>query len=134
MRTSNKHIRRLTDVDRISLQSLECYGYHGVFPEENKLGQRFVVDLDLDIDLARAGKEDDLFATVNYAEIAERVKYIVEGPPFKLVEAVAETIADMLLREYPLVQEAHVRVIKPNPPVPIHFAGVIITIHRKREQ
>jgi dihydroneopterin aldolase len=120
-------------MDRVSLQALQCYGYHGVFPEENKLGQRFIIDLDLDLDLARAGRNDDLFATVNYAEIAERVKQIIEGPPFKLVEAVAEAVAAMLLREYPLIQEVHVRLTKPNPPVPFHFAGVTITIHRKRE-
>lgn len=120
-------------LDRVTLRGLQCYGYHGVFPEENKLGQTFIVDLELDLDLRRAGETDELDATVNYAEMAERVQGIVQGEHVKLVETVAERVAAMLLADYPLLHEVHVHVTKPNPPVPFHFAGVVVTIHRKRE-
>jgi dihydroneopterin aldolase len=119
-------------MDRVSLRALECYGYHGVFPEENRLGQRFIIDLDLDLCLKTAGEHDDLYATVNYAEIADRVKHIVEGPSYKLIETVAEKIAQMLLQTYPLLQEVHVHVTKPHPPVAFSFKGVVVSIHRKR--
>jgi dihydroneopterin aldolase/2-amino-4-hydroxy-6-hydroxymethyldihydropteridine diphosphokinase len=119
-------------MDRISLHGLQFYGYHGVFAEENKLGQRFVVDLELELDLLRAGTQDELAATVNYAEIAEMTKQLVEGQPFQLVEAVAEAIAQRLLREYSLLQGVFVRVHKPNPPVALPFDGVSVTLHRVR--
>jgi dihydroneopterin aldolase/2-amino-4-hydroxy-6-hydroxymethyldihydropteridine diphosphokinase len=119
-------------MDRISLHGLQCYGYHGVFAEENKLGQRFIVDLELELDLLRAGTQDELAATVNYAEIAETTKQLVEGKPFQLVEAVAEAIAQRLLKDYPLLHSVFVRVHKPNPPVPLPFDGVSVTLHRAR--
>jgi dihydroneopterin aldolase len=120
-------------LDRISVHDLLCYGYQGVFAEENKLGQRYVVNLDLHLDLSRAGQHDDLQATCNYADIVARVQAIVEGERYKLVEAVAEKIAASMLSEFPLIQEVHVCVTKPNPPVAQPFGGVSMTIHRRRE-
>ncbi|MDF2720161.1 MAG: dihydroneopterin aldolase [Paenibacillus sp.] len=72
-------------MDKMQLSRMQFYGYHGVFPEENKLGQRFYVDLALSLDLSEAGRTDDLDKTVNYAEVYERVKTIVEGRTFRLI-------------------------------------------------
>jgi len=119
-------------MDKLVMSRMEFYGYHGVFPEENKLGQRFYVDLELGLDLALAGQTDDLRHTVNYAEVYEQVKHIVEGRPFKLIEALAEHIAFELLQTYTMVNEVIVRVTKPDPPVAAHFLGVTAEIHRKR--
>lgn len=120
-------------MDKIYLERMEFFGYHGVFPEENKLGQRFYVDLVAYLDLSKAGQHDDLNETVNYAEIYHSTKNIVEGEPFKLIEALAENIATHLLDNYTKINEITVRVIKPHPPFDIHFAGVTVEIHRKRE-
>ena len=65
-------------MDRITLMGMEFFGYHGVLPEENKLGQRFVVDLVLELDLHQAGLNDDLNATINYAEVYQEVRELVE--------------------------------------------------------
>lgn len=68
---------------------MEFYGYHGVFTEENKLAQRFKVDLTAELDLSKAGQTDDLEQTINYAELYHVCKDIVEGEPVKLVETLA---------------------------------------------
>ncbi|MFC4098264.1 dihydroneopterin aldolase [Paenibacillus xanthanilyticus] len=121
-------------MDLMSLKGMRFYGYHGVFPEENKLGQQFIVDLDLRLDLSRAAQTDDLNYTVNYAEVHARTKSIVEGAPFKLIEALAGSIASQLLEAYTSINEVTVRVTKPHPPFDIHFDGVTVELNRKRER
>lgn len=119
-------------MDRMTLRRMVFYGYHGVFPEENKLGQKFYVDLDLRLDLSRAAKSDDVADTVNYAEIHELAKGIVEGAPVKLIEALADKIATAVLGTYTIIHEAEVSVTKPNPPFDITFDGVTVTLRRCR--
>jgi 7,8-dihydroneopterin aldolase/epimerase/oxygenase len=111
---------------------MEFYGYHGVFPEENRLGQRFIVDLIAQVDLKKAGESDELKYSVNYGEIFQVCKEIVEGAPFKLVEAVAEKIAMEILKQFTLVTETTVKVIKPDPPIPGHYQSVAVEITRRR--
>jgi 7,8-dihydroneopterin aldolase/epimerase/oxygenase len=111
---------------------MEFYGYHGVFPEETKLGQRFIVDLMVLVDLKKAGETDELEFSVSYADLFLVCKEIVEGKPFKLVEAVAENIAKTVLEQFPLVTEATVKVIKPDPPIPGHYQSVAVEITRGR--
>lgn len=119
-------------MDRIKLSRMQFFGYHGVYPEENKLGQRFIIDVDLYTDLASAGQSDRLEETINYAEAYGRVKAIAEGQPFKLIEALAERVASDLLQSYTSIYEITVRVTKPHPPFETHFDGVTVEIHRKR--
>ncbi|QNK58154.1 dihydroneopterin aldolase [Paenibacillus sp. PAMC21692] len=120
-------------MDLMKVTGMRFYGYHGVFPEENKLGQQYYVDLELSLDLDQAAREDDLEATVNYAELHALTKSIVEGPPFKLIEALAGCIASRLLETYTRINEVTVRVTKPHPPFDIHFDGVTIELRRKRD-
>lgn len=102
--------------DRLILQNMIFYGYHGVFAAEKELGQRFEVDTELYLDLRQAGINDDLEATINYVEVYTLVKELVEERAFNLLEALAEAIADALLAAYAL-EEVVVRVRKPQPPV-----------------
>ncbi|MFT4416008.1 dihydroneopterin aldolase [Fredinandcohnia humi] len=120
-------------MDKIFVNRMEFYGYHGVFPEETRLGQRFMVDLTVDVDLKSAGETDNLDFSVNYGELHELCKEIVEGKPFKLIEAVAEKIAQTILNEYMLVKSCTVKVIKPDPPIPGHLESVAVEITRGRE-
>ncbi len=92
------------------------YGYHGVNPEERVQGQRFVVDLELALDLAPAGTSDDLTTTVNYASVFKATRAIVEGEPCNLIETVAERIASNILSRFP-VEAVRVRVRKPWAPI-----------------
>lgn len=121
-------------MDKIILNQLEFYGYHGVFPEETKLGQRFIVDVILEVELQEAGKTDDLTKTINYAEAYETVKAVVEGTPFKLIEAVAERIAGKLLSNFPLVKSSTIKVVKPNPPIAGHYHSVAVVIKRDNHE
>jgi dihydroneopterin aldolase len=120
-------------MDRMILRRMEFFGYHGVFPEENRLGQKFLVDLELSLDLSRAALSDDVHDTVNYADVYTMVKEIVEGPPVKLIETLAEKIASKLLGTYTIVYEAAVSVTKPNPPLDIKFDGVTVELRRRRD-
>ena len=111
---------------------MEFYGYHGVFKEENKLGQRFRVDLMVELNLKQAGETDDLEHTVNYGELYNCCKKIVEGEPYKLVEAVAEQIAKEIITNFDSIQYCTVKMIKPDPPIPGHYKEVAVEIRRGR--
>ena len=118
--------------DKIILEGMQFYGYHGVNPEERVLGQRYVVDLTVDIDLSRAGETDRLEDTVSDARIYRSVRAVMEGEPRNLLESAAQAIADRVLSEFP-VDAVSVTVKKPNPPVrgsSIELAAV--QIHRNR--
>ena len=119
-------------IDKIYVNGMEFYGYHGVFKEENKLGQRFRVDLMVELNLKQAGETDDLEHTVNYAELYNYCKKIVEGKPYKLVEAVAEQIAKEIITNFDSVQYCTVKMIKPDPPIPGHYKEVAVEIRRGR--
>jgi 7,8-dihydroneopterin aldolase/epimerase/oxygenase len=110
--------------DSIRLTGLTFYGYHGVLPEERRLGQRFVVELELNLDLAPAGRSDDLTDTVNYSELYRLVRDVVEGEPRNLLEAVAEQIAETVQKQTG-AETVRVRVAKPWAPVKGMAAGVV---------
>lgn len=123
---------RVNKMDKIYVNEMEFYGYHGVFPEETKLGQRFKVDLVIETDLSKAGSSDDLNDSINYGELFNVCKEIVEGKPFKLVEALAESITASVLQQFPSVEACTVKVIKPDPPIPGHYKSVAVEIKRSR--
>ncbi|MBD1383197.1 dihydroneopterin aldolase [Metabacillus arenae] len=119
-------------MDKIYVTGMEFYGYHGVYQEENKLGQRFRVDLTAQLDLKKAGTTDDLEYTVSYADLYKLCKNVVEGKPYKLVEAVAEKISEEVLRNFNHIQSCTIKLIKPDPPIPGHYQSVAIEITRGR--
>ena len=118
--------------DRILLKGMVFYGYHGATPQERELGQSFVVDIELEVDLTKPGVSDDLKDTVDYSHVYRVVKEVVEGPSHNLLESVAEGLAQKLLDSFPL-DGVTVRVTKPH--VPIKGAvleGAAVEIHRRR--
>lgn len=82
-----------THTDRIILQGMTLFGYHGARPEERTLGQRFTVDLEVGADLAPAGRSDDLSQMLDYGLLYAETRLILEGEPLNLLEAVAERVA-----------------------------------------
>ncbi|MDK2887314.1 dihydroneopterin aldolase [Desulfofundulus australicus DSM 11792] len=118
-------------VDRLILKGMEFYAFHGVLPQEQHLGQRFIIDVELSLDLAPAGRTDDPEQTVNYARVFRLVEEVVTGAPCRLIEAVAEKVAGAILEQFP-VSEVLVRVKKPGAPVPGHFAYMGVEIRRRR--
>ena len=120
--------------DGIHLTGLVFYGYHGVQPVEAELGQPFVVDVALTLPLRPAGRSDDLRHTVDYGAVYQTVKDVVEGERYKLLEAVAERVAAVLLAQYPL-RAVIVRVHKPRAPIKgAVFASIAVEIRRSRDE
>lgn len=100
--------------DRILLEGMTFFGRHGTLAAENELGQPFVVDVEMVLDLGPAGRSDDLTKTVDYGEVHRRAKGIVEGEPVGLTETLAERIASSVLAEHPPVEAVRVKVAKPH--------------------
>lgn len=117
--------------DKVLLRGLLFYGYHGAREEENRLGQRFIVDIELTTDTRAATATDDLTKVVNYVEVYEETKAIVEGPACRLIETVAERIAAAVLR-HPGASAVRVRVRKPDVPIPAMLDYVGVEIERSR--
>ncbi len=113
-------------IDTIRITGLAARGYHGVFPQERRDGQRFVVDLELRLPFP---DQDDITATVNYASVADEVVAVIEGPPCDLIETLAARIAQRCLA-FPLVREVRVTVHKPEAPVSHEFADLSVSITR----
>ena len=114
--------------DRIRLEGMVFYGFHGVEPAEREVGQRFVVDLEVDLDLRVAGASDDVGDTVNYSQLYRAVQEITEGPSRNLLENLAEGIAQRVLDGFG-VESVRVRVKKPEAPIRgsvLAYAGVEI--------
>ena len=120
--------------DRILLEGMVFHGRHGTLPAERELGQPFVVDVELRLNLRPAGLSDDLAQTVDYGEVHRRAKEIVEGPPVNLTETVAERIAAAVLEEHPAVEVVRVKVAKPHVRLgDTVLAGSAVEISRRRE-
>lgn len=118
--------------DKIIFSGMEFYAYHGVFPEENRLGQTFIVDVEVYMDLRQAGCSDQLEDTLNYADLYKLVQHIMEERSYHLVESLTERTATHILERFPLVHKVKVRVTKPTPPIPGHYKGVAVEIERSR--
>jgi dihydroneopterin aldolase len=120
--------------DRILLEGFVFYGYHGVRPDEKNLGQRFVVDLALEADLAPAGRSDDLGLSIDYGEVYRRVREVVEGGSRDTLEAVAEEIAASLLEHSQRIQSVTARVSKPGAPIAGAQAGTVAVEIRRHQR
>ena len=111
----------------IHLKKLRFHGRHGVLPEEATLGQPWIIDIELVVDIAQAAATDDLAHTVNYAEVYSLCQDIVENERFALIETLANHILSSILTAHPRVKSATVTVHKPHAPIPGAHDGVAIT-------
>ena len=109
-------VEALPPPDRIILEGMQFYGFHGVNEEERVLGQSYLVDLSVELDLSRAGDSDKLEDTVSYSGLYREVRDVVEGDPRNLLESTAQAIASSVLEKFP-VRAVGVKVKKPHPPI-----------------
>ena len=120
--------------DRIIMEGMQFYGFHGVNVEERSLGQSYVVDLAVEIDLGVPGRSDRLEDTVSYTHLYRSVQKVLEGESKNLLEATAEAVAGRILDEFP-VDAVQVRVKKPRPPIKGSFVeNAVVEIYRVRDQ
>lgn len=119
-------------MDTISLDGIEVWAHHGVLPHEAELGQRFVVDITVHLDLAHAAASDDLAATVDYGALAAVVADTVAAPRARLVETVAGRVADAALAYDERIAAVDVTVHKPAAPLTVPARDVRIHLTRNR--
>ncbi len=120
-------------LDRIILEGLQFYGFHGVNAEERSLGQPYVVDLAVEMDLSVPGESDRLEDTVSYTHLYRSVQKVLEGESKNLLEATAEAVASRVLQEFP-VNAVQVRVKKPRPPIKGSLIeNAVVEVYRVRE-
>jgi dihydroneopterin aldolase len=117
--------------DRITLTGLRVRGFHGVFDLERRDGQDFVVDVQLEVDLAPAAASDDVTDTVHYGELAGALATVIAGEPVNLIETLADRLVQVCLSD-PRVAAATVTVHKPGAPILLEFADVAVTLRRSR--
>lgn len=122
-----------SDRDRIILAGIAFYGYHGVMLEENKLGQRFRIDLELGLDMNDAARTDDVRATISYADVYDLVKEAFEEKRFKLIEALGHHIMVRLFERFERLDWIRIKVRKPEAPLPIVVGEAAIEMVRTRD-
>jgi dihydroneopterin aldolase len=119
--------------DQIEIRGLRALGVIGVCPEEQVRAQPFEVDLDLTVDLAAAGRTDDLDQTVDYGAVAAAAERVVAAEHHLLLERVAQRIAEVALA-FDRVEAVRVTIRKLRPPLPQDVATTAVTITRTRQQ
>ena len=117
-------------MDKIEIKNLEIFANHGVFPEENILGQKFVISATLYTDTRKAGLTDELTASIHYGEVSHMITKFTKEHTYKLLEALAENLCQMLLQELPLLKMITLRVEKPWAPVGLPLETVDVEITR----
>lgn len=119
-------------MDCIFVESIEFYAYHGASDEEQSVGHRYAVNVRLSADVSKAGESDNLLDTVNYAAVAARIVEIGTRRQFRLLEALAERMAQALLEEYP-IESVEIEVRKLHPPMNVIASAVGVRISRSRQ-
>ncbi|MFC0014547.1 MULTISPECIES: dihydroneopterin aldolase [Allobacillus] len=119
-------------MDKIKVNQMMFYGYHGLFAEENKLGQRFNVDVELMGDFRKAGQTDRMEDSIDYGKVYEVTKGIMEGKAHNLLESLAESIAQSMFESFSLLDVISVYIDKPGPPIPGYYQSVGVEVTRKR--
>jgi dihydroneopterin aldolase len=119
--------------DQITLANVAYFARHGLHPEEERLGQRFYVDLTVDIDLSAVGVSDDFADTVGYDKLLAVVGEVVAGERVNLIEVLADRIARAVLARFDKITASVVTVRKPSAPVEGILDHVAVTVRRKRQ-
>ena len=114
----------------ITIKNLKIYAYHGVFPEEQKIGQLFLLSAKLYLDTSSAAQKDSLENSVDYGEICHFLTSLMTEKTFRLIEAAAEYLACNLLWKYPLIHAVELSLSKPNAPVNLPFEDISITVKK----
>ena len=104
-------------MDKLHIENLRLYGHHGVLPEETRLGQQFILSLDLYLDTSAAGLADDLHQSVDYGAVCHFVQKTFTEDTFLTLEACGESLCRKLLLQFPLLQGVALELKKPSAPI-----------------
>ena len=117
-------------MDKICIDELKIFAYHGVFEHENIKGQNFYVNAVLYVDTEKAGRTDDLDVSVDYGSVCQLIKKVMTENTYKLIETAAQSIAEAILLKYGLVKSVDIEVRKPEAPIDMEFGSVSVKINR----
>lgn len=119
-------------MDKIYIENLKIFAYHGVNPEEKENGQNFYLTITCGIDLEPACNSDDLYDTVSYAKIIKLAMKTFTREKYDLIERAASVVAEEILDTYDRINRVRVKVSKPEAPIKAKFSDVGIEIFRER--
>lgn len=121
------------NLDTVFLEGVELFGYIGVLEHEKRNGQTFYIDVELGLDLRKAGRSDILAQTVSYAEVFTLAEQLMDEARCDLIETYAEQLSEEIFSYFDLVQTTTITVRKPEAPIEGKFRAVGITIRRERD-
>lgn len=118
-------------MDKLYLKNIEIFANHGVFKEEKVLGQKFIISLEIDVDVREAAISSDLTKSIHYGELCHNVEKEFQKESYDLIETAAEKIAEYVLLNYDLAKKVKVTLNKPWAPINRHLESAAIEIERK---
>lgn len=116
----------------ILLKEIRCYAYHGVAPQENLIGNEYIIDLKLKVNISKAAQTDEVTDTVNYAEV-HQVIMTEMAVPSKLLEHAGRRIVEKVFQQFPTIEEIELRLSKRNPPMGADIESAGIELHCSRK-
>ena len=115
---------------KIHLHEMVFYGYHGVHPEERKLGQRFIVNFTYETNPGNDQKIDNLSDTIDYTKVFNLIRHTIENHTFHLLENCANQILDTIFATFPIIIRANVKIKKPSVPINGSLNSVEVEMER----
>ena len=116
------------------IDNLEVFANHGLFEEENKLGQKFIFDIECDLNYKKAMISDEMIDSISYADIAEVVVKTATTNTFNLLERLAGEILKNIFTEFPQIENINLKINKPGAPIKYHFEKCGVEVKLSREE
>ena len=121
-------------MDQLRIKDLEVFAFHGLFPSEKELGQKFVISASLSYDMTKAATELDLESSIHYGELCQHWTTWFQETTEDLIETVAYKLVERTFETYPIVQEIELELKKPWAPVHLPLDTCSVTIHRRKQR
>ena len=116
------------------IDNLEVFANHGLFEEENKLGQKFIFDIECELNYKKAMFSDEMTDSISYADIAEVVVKTATTNTFNLLERLAGEILKNIFTEFPQIENINLKINKPGAPIKYHFENCGVEVKTSREE
>ena len=116
------------------IDNLEVFANHGLFEEENKLGQKFIFDIECELNYKKAMFSDEMTDSISYADIAEVVVKTTTTNTFNLLERLAGEILKNIFTEFSQIENINLKINKPGAPIKYHFEKCGVEVNVSREE
>lgn len=121
-------------MDKIIINDLQIYAYHGVNLKEKEQGQMFIMSLIIYLDLSNAAEKDDLSLTIDYSSLCQDVEKVFKRKKYALIEAAAMDVIKMIISKYRIANEVEILLKKPDAPLEQKLDYVAVNIKRSRSE